>query len=254
MNDRVALVTGGASGIGRTSALALAEAGARVAVADTDASGANDTARSIEDEHDTEALAVEADVSEAEDVQHMVAETVERFGRLDAAVNNAGLESTKARLADYDEADFDRMIDVNLRGVFLCMKHELRQMTTQRDDKDRAIVNVASALGTVAFREKSAYVAAKHGVIGLTKSAALEYAGENIRANAVSPSFIETSMQMRTGTLLRPEQLDDVTSLHPLGRFGQPAEVAQAIRWLASPEASFVTGAALPVDGGYTAQ
>jgi len=156
MNDRVALVTGGASGIGRTSALALAEAGARVAVADTDASGANDTARSIEDEHDTEALAVEADVSEAEDVQHMVAETVERFGRLDAAVNNAGLESTKARLADYDEADFDRMIDVNLRGVFLCMKHELRQMTTQRDDKDRAIVNVASALGTVAFREKSA--------------------------------------------------------------------------------------------------
>ena len=247
--DNVALVTGSGSGIGEATALAFAREGARVVVADIDKEGAEETAHQIE-EDGGEALAVETDVAEAEEVEAMVKQAVDAFGQLNYACNNAGIESTRVPIAEYSEKDFDRMININLRGVWLCMKYEIQQMLR----RGGTIVNVASALGKVGFRNKSAYVAAKHGVLGLTKAGALEYAQKGIRINAVCPSFIETPLQIRTGTLIHPEQLDEVVRMHPVGRFGTPEEVAEAIVWLASDAASFVTGQALSVDGGYTAQ
>ena len=247
---KVALITGGGSGIGRATTHAFARKGASVAIVDIDREKAEETARQIE-RYGAEALVVEADVADADAVASMAEEVMDGFGRLDCACNSAGLESTKVPIADYTEEDFDRMININLRGVWLCMKYEIRRMLEGRGG---AIVNVASALGKVGFEKKSAYVAAKHGVLGLTKAGALEYAQDDIRINAVCPSFIDTPMQIRTGTLIHPEQLDEVVQRHPVGRFGTPEEVAEAILWLASDEASFVTGQALSVDGGYTAQ
>ncbi len=249
LQGKVALVTGAGSGIGRAVALAFAREGAQVAVVDVDEAGARETARRI-GEAGGQALALAVDVSVPEAVQRMVEATVERFGRLDCACNNAGIEGARAATADYTEADWDRVMDVNLRGVWLCMKHEIPALLVQGG----AVVNVASILGTVGFASAPAYVAAKHGVVGLTKAAALEYAALGVRVNVVCPAFIETPMLERAGITSDPAMRQAVTSLHPIGRMGTSEEVAEAVVWLSSEAASFVTGQALLVDGGYTTQ
>ncbi len=249
LQGKVALVTGAGSGIGRAVALAFAREGAQVAVVDVDEAGARETARRI-GEAGGQALALAVDVSVPEAVQRMVEATVERFGRLDCACNNAGIEGARAATADYTEADWDRVMDVNLRGVWLCMKHEIPALLVQGG----AVVNVASILGTVGFASAPAYVAAKHGVVGLTKAAALEYAALGVRVNVVCPAFIETPMLERAGITSDPAMRQAVTSLHPIGRMGTSEEVAEAVVWLSSEAASFVTGHAMLVDGGYTAR
>ena len=249
-DDAVALVTGAGSGIGRAAARAFAQRGARVAVADDDADSARDVAMQIEDAGGT-AHALAVDVTDAERVAAAVEEVVETFGRLDCACNAAGIESPRAPTAEYEEEDWDRVVGVNLKGVWLSMKYELRQMVEQHTGG--AVVNVSSAYGKVGFRDRPAYVAAKHGVIGLTRTAALEYGAQNIRVNAVCPSFIDTPLQERVGRIMRPDMLNEAVETYPLRRLGQPEEVAEAICWLASDGASFVTGEALSVDGGYTA-
>jgi len=247
---KAALVTGAASGIGRATALAFARAGARVAVADRDEAGNEETARQIR-EAGGEVLAVAADVSAPKDVEHMVEATLRAFRRLDAACNNAGIEGPLASTADYLVQDWDRVMAVNLRGVWLCMKAEIIHMLRQGGG---ALVNMASILSTVGFANAPAYTAAKHGVIGLTKTAALEYAAQGIRVNAVCPAFIETPMLVRAGITSDPAMRETVSHLHPIGRMGTAEEVAEAVLWLSSPAASFVTGHTLLVDGGYTAQ
>lgn len=246
--DTVALVTGAGSGIGRAVALRLARDGARVACADVDEKAATRVADEILDAKGA-AVAVAADVSLDADARRMVARAVDEWGRLDVAVNNAGVEGAQASVHEYPEAEWDRVIAVNLKGVWLGMRHEIPAMLANGGG---AVVNVASVLGLVGFPGASAYAAAKHGVIGLTKSAALEYAKHGVRVNAVCPGFVETPMVTRVVDAregLRPR----IVGTHPIGRFGKPEEVADAIAFLASDAAAFVTGAALPVDGGVTA-
>ena len=250
-SEKAVLVTGAGSGIGKAAARAFARAGARVAAADRDANAAEQTVQEIETAGG-EALAVQVDVSEAASVAAMARQVAERFGRLDAACNAAGVESRRVLTAELEEADWDRVLDIDLKGVWLSMKHELLQMRGQ--EGGGAIVNVASALGKVGFQKRPAYVAAKHGVVGLTRAAAVEYGEAGIRVNAVCPSFIDTPMQERIGRVFHMKELNETMRSYPLGRLGQPTEVAEAILWLASEAASFVTGEALSVDGGYTAQ
>ena len=248
--DRVALVTGAASGIGRATALAFADRGARVVAADRDADGNEATACAIRD-RGAEALALTVDVSDAEAVSRMIARISAEFGRLDVACNNAGIEGALVPTADYTIEQWDRVIGVNLRGVFLCMKHEIPLMLAAGGG---SIVNVASILGVVGFANASAYTAAKHGVLGLTKVAALEYAARGIRINAVCPAFIETPMLERAGITSDPQVREATINLHPIGRLGTSEEVAGAILWLASADASFIAGTSLLVDGAYVAR
>lgn len=251
LEGQTALVTGGGSGIGRAASLVYAREGARVAVADVNAEGGEETVQLIK-EAGGEAILVSADVSDAAATQAMVAQTVAAYGRLDCAFNNAGISGTPGRplTADYPEADFDRMLSINLKGVWLSMKAELPQMLAQGAG---AIVNTASIMGLIAAPGSAAYMAAKHGVIGLTKAAALEYAKDGIRVNSVCPGYIDTP-------LVRPifDAIADfeqrVIARHPIGRLGQPQEIAEAVLWLSSPAASFVTGHNMAVDGGYVAQ
>lgn len=249
---KVAIVTGAASGIGRATALAFARDGAKVTVADVDLEGGEETARLIK-ELDGEALFVPTDVSRSGDVKALVDQTVETFGGLDVAVNNAGVEGLLANTADYEEDAFDKVISINLKGVWLGMKYEIPKLLERGGG---AIVNTASILGTVAFPTAAAYTASKHAVIGLTKVAALEYAAEAIRINAVCPGFIETPMVMDRGLVARenPEVLEQLINLEPVKRLGKPEEIAEAILFLSSDAASFVNGHALLVDGAYTAQ
>jgi NAD(P)-dependent dehydrogenase (short-subunit alcohol dehydrogenase family) len=257
LEGRVALVTGGGGGIGRAAALAMAREGAKVAVADFDAAAAHDTVAQIDAigalgaAAGGQAITLAGDVSRGEDVRAMIADTVTAFGRLDCAFNNAGIagyqvDAVGQKTADWSEESFDRMIEVNLKGVWLCMKEEIPQMLSQGGG---AIVNTASIAGLVGLQTSSAYVAAKHGVIGLTKTAAIEYADANIRVNAVCPGFIETRMTA-SAMQRRGEQ---ILAAIPFGRLGQPGEIAEMVAWLCSDRASYVTGAAYNVDGGWMA-
>jgi NAD(P)-dependent dehydrogenase (short-subunit alcohol dehydrogenase family) len=247
-DGKVALVTGAGSGIGRATALAFAREGAQVAVADIVADSARETVALIEAAGGT-AVDYRVDVTDSGSVELLFGAIVQRWGRVDIAHLNAGVTGEFALTANVTEDDFDRVIAVNLKGVWLCMKYAIRQMLEQGGG---AIVSTASALSFVTMRGCAPYTATKHAVAGLTKSAAVEYAKKNIRINAVCPGVIETPM------LMEFEQLDERTAalqaLHPVGRFGQADEVAKAVLWLASDDSSFTTGTMLSVDGGWVAK
>ncbi len=249
LDNKIALVTGAGSGIGRATALVFAREGATVVVSDIVVEGGQETVQQIE-ASGGEALFVKADVSKAADVEALITQTVETYGRLDCAFNNAGIEGGVKPTIDCTEEEFDRTIAVNLTGVWLCMKYEIQQMLSQGGG---AIVNTASAAGLVGFPGLPDYVASKHGVVGLTKTAALEYAKSGIRVNAVCPGVIQTPMVER-GAQLSPGFDELAVSMEPVGRFGQPAEVGEAVVWLCSDAASFVTGIPMQVDGGLVAQ
>lgn len=246
--EKVALVTGGASGIGRATVEQLAAGGARVVVADLDEARGADVVEAVE-ATGGEAVFVRTDVAVPDDVDAMVATALDRFGRLDVAVNNAGRPGTYAPLTEQTLDDWQRTVAVNLTGTYLCLQAEVRPML---EAGGGAIVNVASAAGLMGFAHLPAYVASKHGVIGLTKSVALEYARQGIRVNAVCPGNVRT--QMLEGFAGGDEQmLQGMGRMQPIGRLGTPEEVAAAIVWLCSDAASFVTGHAMAVDGGVLA-
>ena len=247
---KVAVVTGAGSGIGRACAVAFAAEGAQVVVADIAVTGGAETVRLIETANG-EAVFVACDVSKSADDQELIATTVRAYGRLDYACNNAGIGGPALSSGDYTEADWRKVIDVNLTGAWLCMKYELPLMLKQGGG---AIVNMASILGKVGFASAPAYVAAKHGLIGLTQTAALEYATRNIRVNAVCPGFIYTPLLEQAGMQAGSEMHKAISDLHPMKRMGTSEEVASAVIWLCSDAAAFVTGHAMMVDGGYTAQ
>jgi NAD(P)-dependent dehydrogenase (short-subunit alcohol dehydrogenase family) len=246
-DNKVVLVTGGGGGIGRASALAFARAGAKVAVTDRDVLAGEETTAQVR-ALGAEAVFIAADVMQAAQVQAMVAHVVAHFGRLDCAFNNAGIEEEHMRLADCEEATFDRIMGVNVKGVWLCMKYQIAQMLTQGGG---AIVNTASVAGLVGAPKMSAYSASKHAVMGLTKSAAVEYGRKGIRVNAVCPGVIRTPMLDRA-IAADPKVATTVAGAHPIGRIGEADEVAAVVLWLSSDAASFVTGLAHTVDGGLT--
>ena len=250
LHEKIALVTGAGSGIGRATSLVLAREGATIVVADVDAAGGEETVSAIKDMGGV-GMFVHADVSRATDVEAMVEATMKTYGRLDCAYNNAGIEGYfGGRLHEYPEDTFDRLIEINVKGVWLCLKYEIPQMLKQGGG---AIVNTASAAGLVGSRQMSAYVASKHAVVGLTKSAALEYAKDGIRVNAVCPGIIDTPMMDRL-VEGRDEYAATIPTRQPIGRKGRPDEIAEAVAWLCSDAASLVTGLAMPVDGGFVAQ
>jgi NAD(P)-dependent dehydrogenase (short-subunit alcohol dehydrogenase family) len=250
VEGKVALVTGGASGIGRATALTFAREGAKLIIADMNEEGGQQTVHMIT-EQGGEAIFVRTDVSQAIEVQALISKAVETYGRLDCVHNNAGIASggQRAFTADYPEERWHQVIAVNLTGVWLCMKYEIAQMLHQGGG---TIVNTASAAGLVGLPYASAYVASKHGVVGLTKTAALEYAQQGIRVNCVCPGYIQTPMTAQG--MNDPEQMARIIAREPIGRVGQPEEVAEAVVWLCSDAASFVTGHTMTVDGGYVAQ
>jgi NAD(P)-dependent dehydrogenase (short-subunit alcohol dehydrogenase family) len=243
----VALVTGAGSGMGLTTARAFAEAGAAVALADANEAAARTAAEELASAGH-KAIAIRCDVADEAQVADMVARVVSTFGRLDAAFNNAGVQSPVAEMADAESGEYDRVMDINLRGVWNCMKYELRQM---REQGSGAVVNNSSIGGLIGIPGRATYHAAKHGVLGLTKSAALEYASRGIRINAVCPGTIETPMV--TEMLAKePVAMMEIMRDTPIQRLGRSEEIAAAVLWLCSPGSSFVIGHALVVDGGYT--
>ena len=247
--EKVVLVTGGGSGIGRASAQALAREGAEVVVTDVVAEGGNETVRLIE-EAGGKAVFILGDVADATDVERIIGEVEARHGRLDCAFNNAGIEGSQAPTAECTEENWDRVLRVNLKGIWMCMKYEIPLMLRRHGG---SIVNTASVAGLVGFPNIAAYNASKGGVIQLTKTAALEYAKEGIRVNAVCPGVIRTPMVERflDGSA---EAEAAFIAMEPVGRMGTPEEIAEAVAWLCSDASSFVTGDALPVDGGLVAQ
>ena len=253
LDQKVALVTGGASGIGRAAALAFAREGARVVVSDVTVVGGEETVQMIQAAGGT-AMFVKADVSQGNEVERMVKLAVETYGRLDCAFNNAGIQGDLAQTAECSEENWQRIIAINLTGVWLCMKHAIPFMVQRGSG---AIVNTASNFGLVGSNGMPAYAASKHGVLGLTKTAALEYAKAGVRINAVCPGPTQTPL---VDNVLRqqPQRADQIVAAilarEPVGRMGRPEEIAEAVVWLCSEAASFVTGIALAVDGGYVAQ
>jgi NAD(P)-dependent dehydrogenase (short-subunit alcohol dehydrogenase family) len=254
VEGKVALVTGGASGIGRATALTFARERAKLVVADMNEEGGQQTVHMIT-ENGGEAIFVRTDVTQATAVEALISKAVETYGRLDYAHNNAGISGAgiagmqRALTAEYPEERWHQVISVNLTGVWFCMKYEIPQMLYQGGG---AIVNTASIAGLVGGAGSCAYVASKHGVVGLTKTAALEYAKQGIRVNCVCPGYIHTPMTARG--LSDPERQAQIIARHPIGRLGTPEEIAEAVVWLCSDAASFVTGHTMTVDGGYVAQ
>lgn len=250
LQGKIALVTGGSTGIGKSSSLVFAREGATVVVSDINVDGGEETARTIRNSGG-QAIFVEADVSRRADVETLVSRAVEAYGRLDCAFNNAGIAGViGAATHEYADESWDGVMGINLKGVWLCMKYEITQMLKQGRG---AIVNTASIWGLVGAPGASAYVASKHGVVGLTRAAALEYAPQGIRINAVNPGTIRTPI-LDPFIAAIPEFESMMTARHPIGRIGMPEEVAEAVVWLCSDAASFVIGQNLPVDGGYTTQ
>lgn len=245
--EKVALVTGGSSGIGRATAIDFARKGAKVVIADWIEN--EETMDQIEN-LGGEVLFVKCDVSKSDDVKALIEKTMSTFGRLDFAFNNAGIEGTSAPTQDCTEENWDKTIGINLKGIWLCMKYEIPEMLKIGKG---VIVNCSSVAGLIGFRGLPAYVASKHGVIGLTKTAALENAKLGIRVNVICPGVIQTPMIDRL-TGKKKETIEQFTDLEPVGRFGLPEEIANAVLWLCSDEASFVTGIAMTVDGGFLAQ
>lgn len=248
LENKIAVVTGGTSGIGRDTALLFAKAGAKVVVAGRREPEGQETIELIRGAGG-DGLFVKTDVSKASEVDALIQKAVEKFGRLDIAFNNAGIEGVLAPIIRQSEEDWDRTIAINLKGVWLSLKYEIRQMLKQGGGG--AIVNMASVIGLIGSAGVAAYSASKHGVIGLTKTAALENAKSGIRINAVCPGFVETPMAERT--LRAPAVHKSVVGLHPLGRLGRPAEIAEAVLWMCSDRASFMTGQCLVLDGGFLA-
>ena len=249
LQGKVILVTGGGSGIGRATSVLLARQGAKVMIADYVPESAERTVKMIKDAGG-EASCIAADVSVTKQVEMMITKTIETYGRLDGAFNNAGIEGKMADTIAYPEDVFDRVIAINLKGVWLCMKYEIPQMLKNGGG---SIVNTASGAGLVGVEQLSAYNASKHGVVGLTKTAALEFAQKNIRVNCVCPGLINTPMVARmidSGGMNEQEFL----AAEPMGRMGRPEEIGEGVVWLLSDAASFVTGHALSIDGGYVAR
>ncbi|VVB94687.1 L-rhamnose 1-dehydrogenase (NADP(+)) [uncultured archaeon] len=249
LENKVVLVTGGGSGIGRACALAFAREGAKVVVADVGVRGGEETVQMIK-EAGGESIFVKTDVSRTDDVEALVKKAVDTYGRLDCAINNAGIEGIMAQTADCTEENWDRVININLKGVWLCMKYEIPVM---RNQGGGSIVNMASVAALVGFQEMPAYCASKGGIIQLTKVAALEYAKAGIRVNAVCPGVIRTPMVERL-TSGNPEAEAQYAAMEPVGRMGTPEEIAESVVWLCSDAASFVTGHPMVVDGGLIAQ
>lgn len=247
LKNKTALITGAGSGIGEATAILFARNGANVVLADMDTSGAERVLAEVK-KQGVDGLVVKVDVSGPADNERMVAETMKRFGRLDVAVNNAGIGGPAAPTGEYPVDGWDKVIAINLSGVFYGMRYEVPAMLQSGGG---SIVNMASILGKAGTPMSPAYVAAKHGVIGLTESSALEYAAKGIRVNAVGPGYIATPLLDKN---LTKAQIEGLVALHPIGRLGKAAEVAELVLWLASDKASFVTGAYYNVDGGYLAQ
>jgi len=248
LRGKVVIVTGGTSGIGREAAVLFAKAGAKVVVAGRREAEGKETTDLVRGAGG-EGLFVKMDVSRAAEVQELVRKTVEKFGRLDVAFNNAGIEGSWTPIVEQSGEDWDRTIDINLKGVWLCLKYEIQQMLKQGGGG--AIVNMASVAGLAGFVGTATYTASKHGVLGLTKTAALETARSGIRVNAVCPAVVETAMAERA--FGAPEFKKFAVGLHPIGRFGKPAEIAEAVVWMCSDRASFMTGQSLVLDGGFLA-
>ncbi len=246
LKNKTAIITGAASGIGKAAALLLAKEGAQVVVSDIDEEKGNEAVKEISD-NGGKALFIKADTSKPENHEALVNLTIEKFGSLDIAVNNAGIGGPLELTGNYPIDGWKNVIDINLSGVFYGLRYQIPAM----EEKGGSIINMASILGAVGTPNSPAYVSAKHGVIGLTKTAALEYAAKNIRVNSIGPGYIRTPLVENN---LDEETIGQLAGMHPLGRLGKPEEVAELVLWLASDKSSFVTGTYYPVDGGYLAQ
>lgn len=248
LKDKVAIITGAASGIGKETALLFAKEGAKVVVSDIAEENGNKVVQQIKDAGG-EALFVKADTSKPEDHKNLVHKTIEAFDKLDIAINNAGIGGPQKPIAEYPVEGWDQVISINLSGVFYGLNQQIPAMLKSGRG---SIINIASILGSVGTPNVAGYVAAKHGVVGLTKSAALEYAKEKIRVNAVGPGYIYTNL-VNEDTMGK-EGIEALEKMHPMGRLGEASEIAEILLWLASDKSSFVTGSYYPVDGGYLTQ
>ena len=246
LENKIVIITGAGSGIGKAAAELFAKEGAKVVVSDISEANGNSAVEEIK-KNGGEAFYIKADSSKPEDNEALVKQTIAKYGKLDIAVNNAGIGGPLGATGEYPIDGWQKVIDINLSGVFYGLRYQIPAMA----EKGGSIINIASILGSAGTKFSPAYVAAKHGVVGLTKAAALEYADKNIRINSVGPGYIKTPLVMKT---LDKNALDALVGLHPIGRLGEAEEIAELILWLASSKSSFVTGAYYPADGGYLAQ
>jgi NAD(P)-dependent dehydrogenase (short-subunit alcohol dehydrogenase family) len=250
LNNKTVFITGGLSGIGKACALEAAKEGANIAIADLQSDSVEQTMEEIK-KLNSKAIFVECDVTNFKQVEAALAKVIKTFSTLDVALNNAGIGGKPGKLGDMTEEVWHSVINLDLNGVFNCMKHELTQMAIQ---KSGVIVNISSVMGKVGIKNSSHYVAAKHGVLGITQTAALEYATDGIRINAICPGFIETPFLTKAHINQHPEVKQQIIDLHPMKRLGKPEEIAKGFIFLASDDSSFVSGTALDIDGGYLAE